>query len=86
LAGSGKFEVFESSKCSGTAIYTQTVAVRGASLKTVSTTNTSVSTIAANVSWRLTDTSTNPAQRNLAATCLEKSVLSIDNGGIATSS
>lgn len=85
LAGSVKFEVFESSDCSGTAIYTQTVTVSGASPQTVSTTNTTVSTTATNVSWRLTYTSTNPAQRRIAATCLEKSTLTIDNGGTATS-
>jgi hypothetical protein len=51
----------------------------------VSTTNTTVSTTAANVSWRLTYTSTNPAQRDIPATCLEKTALTIDNGGTATS-
>src|SRR5262249_13056846 len=35
LAGSMKFEVFESTDCSGTAIYTQTVTVSGASPQTV---------------------------------------------------
>lgn len=85
LAGSVKFEVFESSDCSGAAIYTQTVTVSGASPQTVSTTNTTVSTTATNVSWRLTFTSTNPAQRSIPATCLEKSTLTIDNGGTATS-
>jgi hypothetical protein len=51
----------------------------------VSTTNTTVSTTAANVSWRLSYDSTNPAQKDIPATCLEKSTLTIDNGGIATS-
>ena len=85
LAGSVKFEVFESSDCTGTAIYTQTVPVGGASPQTVTTTNTTVSTTATNVSWRLTYTSTNPAQRSIPANCLEKSTLTIDNGGTATS-
>ena len=85
LAGGVKFEVFESSDCTGTAIYTQTVSVSGASPQTVSTTNTTVSTTATNVSWRLTYTSTNPAQRNIPATCLEKTTLTIDNDGTATS-
>src|SRR5262249_31577503 len=84
-AGSVKFEVFESSDCSGTAIYTQTVSVSGASPQTVSTTNTTVSTTAANISWRLTYTSTNPAQRDIPATCLERSTLTIDNDGTAPS-
>jgi hypothetical protein len=85
LAGSVKFEVFESSDCSGAAIYTQTVPVSGASPKTVSTTNTTVSTTAAHVSWQLTYTSTNPAQQNIPATCLEKTDLTIDNDGTVSS-
>ena len=86
LAGNVKFEVFESSDCSGTAIYTQTVTVSGASPQTVATTNTTVSTTAANVSWRLTYTSTNPAQKSIPATCLEKTALAIDNDGTVSSS
>src|SRR5262249_31521526 len=85
LAGSVKFEVFESTDCSGTAIFTQTVPVSGASPQTVSTTNTTVSTTAANVSWQLTYTSTNPAQRSIPANCLEKSVLTINNDGTISS-
>jgi hypothetical protein len=84
LAGNMKFEVFESADCSGTAIYTQTVPVSGASPVTVSTTNTTVSTTAANVSWQLTYTSTNPAQRSIAANCFEKTALSINNDGTIT--
>jgi hypothetical protein len=85
LAGSVKFEVFESADCSGTAIYTQTVPVNGASPQTVHTTNTTVSTTAANVSWRLTYTSTNPGQRDIAPNCFEKTALSIDNDGTISS-
>jgi hypothetical protein len=85
LAGSVKFEVFESSDCSGSAIYSQDVQVSGASPQTVSTTNTAVSTTATNVSWRLTYTSTNPAQKSIPATCLEKSTLTIDDDGSVSS-
>jgi hypothetical protein len=85
LAGSMKFEVFESSDCSGTAIYTQTVQVSGASPQTVHTTNTTVSTTAATVSWRLTYTSNNPAQRDIGPNCFEKTALSIDNDGTISS-
>jgi hypothetical protein len=85
LSGSVTFKVFESSDCSGSAIYTQTVTVSGASLQTVSTTNTTISTTAANVSWQLAYASNNPAQRPIAATCLEKTALTIDNDGTATS-
>ena len=44
-----------------------------------------VSTTAANVSWRLTYTSTNRLQKSIPATCLEKTALTIDNGGTVTS-
>jgi len=85
LAGSVLFELFESTDCSGTAIYSQTVSVSGASPQTVSTTNTTVSTTAANVSWRLTYDSTNQAQRDIPATCLEKTALAINNDGTVSS-
>ena len=85
LAGSMKFEAFESSDCSGTAIVTQTKTVSGASPQTVSTTNTTTSTTAANISWRLTYTSTNPAQRSIGANCFEKTALSINNDGTISS-
>jgi hypothetical protein len=51
----------------------------------VKTTNTTVSTTAANISWRVTYTSTNPAQRSIAANCFEKSTLTIDNDGTISS-
>lgn len=85
LTGSVTFKAFESSNCSGTAIVTQTVPVTGASPQTVSTTNTTVSTTAGNVSWLVSYTSTNPAQRSIPATCLENSVLTINNGGTVSS-
>jgi hypothetical protein len=86
LAGTVTFKLYESNDCSGTAILTQTKSVSGASSQTVSTTNTTVSTTSANVSWLIDYDSINPAQRDIAATCLEKTALSIDNGGTATSS
>jgi hypothetical protein len=85
LDGSVKFELFESSDCSGTALYTQDVDVDGASPQTVSTTNTTKSTTSANVSWRLTYTSDNPAQEDIPANCLEKTALAIDNDGTISS-
>ena len=87
LAGTVKFELFENATCSGTPIYTTNpeVPVSGTSPQTVSTNNTTVSTTSANVSWRLTYDSTNPAQQDIPATCLEKTALTIDNGGTATS-
>jgi hypothetical protein len=85
LAGSVTFKVFESTDCSGTAIYTQPVSVSGASPQTVHTTNTTVSTTAANVSWLVSYDSTNPAQQSISAKCFEKTALSIDNDGTVTS-
>jgi hypothetical protein len=85
LAGSVSFDVYESADCSGTAIYHQDVAVSGASPQTVQTTNTTVSTTAANVSWKVSYDSTNPAQRDIPATCFEKTALAIDNDGTISS-
>jgi hypothetical protein len=47
--------------------------------------NTTVSTTAANVSWRLTYTSTNPAQQDIGPNCLENSQLTINNDGTVSS-
>jgi hypothetical protein len=85
LAGSVSFAVYENATCSGTAIFSQTVSVSGASSQTVHTTNTTVSTTAANVSWLVGYDSTNPAQRDIPASCFEKTALSIDNDGTITS-
>jgi hypothetical protein len=85
LAGTVHFAVYESTDCSGTAIYTQDVAVSAANPKTVHTTNTTVSTTAANVSWLVSYDSTNSAQRSIAASCFEKTALSIDNDGTISS-
>jgi hypothetical protein len=85
LAGSVTFKVFESTDCSGTALYTQTVTVSGTSPQTVLTTNTTKSTTAANVSWLVSYDSTNPAQQSISAKCFEKTALSIDNDGTVSS-
>ena len=85
LAGSVRFRAYESSDCSGTAIIDVTRTVAGASPQTVQTLNTTVSTTAANISWLVSYTSTNPAQRDIAASCFEKTALSIDNDGTVTS-
>jgi hypothetical protein len=79
LAGNVHFEAFESSDCSGPVIVDQTKPVSGASPQTVTTTNTTVSTTAANISWRVSYDSTNPAQDDIPATCKEATALTIDN-------
>jgi hypothetical protein len=85
LAGSVTFDVFESNDCSGTALYTETVSVSGASPQTVLTSNTTKSTTAADVSWRVAYSSTNPGQKSIPASCKEKSALAIDNDGTVSS-
>jgi hypothetical protein len=85
LAGTVSFDLYESSDCSGSSIYHQDVAVSGSSPQTVATTNTTTSTTAANVSWKVSYDSTNPAQRDIAANCFEKTALSINNDGTITS-
>jgi hypothetical protein len=59
--------------------------VSGSSPQTVNTTNTTVSTTAANVSWLVDYDSTNPAQEDISPKCFEKTALSIDNDGTVTS-
>ena len=85
LAGTVKFEFFTNSTCTGTAAYTQDVAVSGASPVTVGTTNTTAQTATGSFSWRVTYDSTNAAQRDIPATCLETSALTVSNGGTAVS-
>ena len=85
LAGSVHVQLFETTDCTGNVLHDQTLTVSGASPQTVNTTNTTHSTTSANVSWLITYTSTNPAQRSIPANCLEKTALSIDNGGTISS-
>lgn len=81
LAGSVTFQLFASSDCSGSAIYSKTVAVAGSSPRTVGTDNTTAQTATGVFSWRVSYDSTNPAQDDIAASCDETSALTIDNDG-----
>jgi hypothetical protein len=85
LAGSVHFQAYESSDCSGSAIVDQTKSVSGATAQTVNTTNTTVSTTAANISWKVSYTSTNKAHQDIPATCSETTTLTIDNDGTISS-
>lgn len=85
LAGSVTFKAYESTDCSGTAIVTETRTVSGASPQTVHTTNTTVSTTAAHVSWLVSYDSTNSAQQSISGKCFEKTDLTINNDGTVTS-
>jgi hypothetical protein len=86
LNGTVTFKAYESSDCSGTAIVNQprTITNGNPAGTTVSTNNTTVSTTSPNISWNVSYDSTNPAQQDIpesAATCFEKTTLSIDNNG-----
>lgn len=87
LAGKVYFTLYPSSTCTGTALYTTTngVSVSGASPQTVGTSNTSAVTISGSYSWSVRYESTNPAQRDIPASCHETSALNITNGGTVSS-
>jgi hypothetical protein len=85
LAGNVTFSLYASSDCSGTAIYTTTAAVAGASPQTVSTANTTAQSVSGSLSWLVAYDSTNAAQRDIPGSCHETSVLTISNGGTISS-
>ncbi|HEX6869805.1 MAG TPA: hypothetical protein VF163_01795, partial [Micromonosporaceae bacterium] len=81
LAGTVSFDLYASSDCSGTAIYSTTASVSGASPQTASTQNTTVkASVSGPYSWKVSYDSTNPAQRDIPASCQETSALTITNG------
>ena len=75
------FALFANGTCAGTAIYSTTAAVAGASPQTVSTSNTTAQTASGSFSWRVSYDSTNAAQDDIPASCHETSTLTIANGG-----
>jgi hypothetical protein len=85
LAGSVSFDVYASSDCTGTAIYSVEKAVAGASPKTVSTSNDTAVTATGSYSWLVSYDSTNGAQRDIPASCHETSDVTIANGGTISS-
>jgi hypothetical protein len=85
LAGTVSFALYASGDCTGTAIYSTTASVSGASPQTVSTSNTTARTASGDFSWKVSYDSTNAAQRDIAASCHETSALTIDNGGTVSS-
>ena len=85
MAGTVSFDLYQSADCSGSAIYSTTAAVAGSSPRTVSTANTTAQDVSASFSWKVSYDSTNPAQRDIAASCHETSALTIDNGGTISS-
>jgi hypothetical protein len=83
LSGNVRFQLFDNSTCTGTALYDSgSVAVSGASPQTVDSSNTNVLTSSGTVSWLVTYTSSNPAQTDATSSCnTENSSLTITNGG-----
>lgn len=81
LAGSVSFALYNTSNCTGTAIDSATVAVAGASPRTVSSGAFPAQSTSGNYSWLVSYDSTNSAQRDIPASCHETSVLTITNGG-----
>ncbi|MCY4727891.1 hypothetical protein NYO98_16515 [Nocardioides sp. STR2] len=85
LAGTVSFDLYASSDCTGNAVYSTTESVSGASPRTVSTSNTTAQTASGSFSWKVSYDSTNPAQRDIGASCHETSALTIANGGTVSS-
>ncbi len=88
LAGTAHFALYPSSDCTGTALYTTGTAgvtIAGASPQTASTSNTTAVTTSGSFSWSVSYDSTNPAQRDIPASCHETSGLTIANGGTISS-
>ena len=78
LAGTVSFALYSGDSCQGSALYSTTAGVSGASPQTVSTSNTTAQA-AGSYSWSVSYDSTNPAQDDIAATCHETSSLTIDD-------
>ena len=88
LAGTVSFALYASGDCAvggDAAIYSTTANVAGASPQTVSTSNTTAQLASGSFSWLVSYDSTNPAQRDIPASCHETSALTISNGGTVSS-
>lgn len=85
LAGTVSFEFFTNGTCTGTAAFSTTKAVAGASSQTVTSGNAPAQTATGSFSWRVGYDSTNPAQRDIAPSCHETSALTVTNGGTVSS-
>lgn len=85
LAGTVHFRFFDNGTCTGTPVWTESETVAGASPQTVGTSNTTAETDGGSYSFEVEYDSTNPAQRDIPASCHETSSLTIDNGGTVSS-
>jgi hypothetical protein len=85
MAGTVSFALYATDDCSGTAVYSTTAAVAGASPQTVSTSNTTAVLVSGSFSWKVSYDSTNLAQEDIGPSCHETSALTISNGGTVSS-
>lgn len=85
LAGTVSFALYASADCTGTALYSATRSVSGTTAQTVTTSNTTAQTASGSFSWQVAYDSTNPAQRDIPASCHETSSLTVSNGGTVSS-
>lgn len=86
LAGSVTFTLHEGTDCTGTVVYgPASVAVSGSSPRTVSSANDTAVSASGSYSWSVSYDSSNPAQRDIPASCQETSSVSIDNGAAVSS-
>jgi hypothetical protein len=85
LAGTVSFEFFTNGTCTGTAAFSTTKPVSGASPQTVTSGNAPAQTASGTFSWRVSYDSTNLAQRDIPASCHETSALTVANGGTVSS-
>jgi len=88
MTGTAYFALFPNGVCDADAddaIYSAALAVPGPNGQTVTTANTTAVLESGSYSWLVSYDSTNSAQEDIAPTCHETSVLTIDNGGTVDS-
>ncbi|GAA3646711.1 hypothetical protein GCM10022237_02730 [Nocardioides ginsengisoli] len=85
LARIAHFAFYTNATCTGTAVYTDAETVSGTSPQTVTSGNAPAQSASGSYSWSVSYDSTNPAQRDIPATCQETSGLTVTNGGTVSS-
>lgn len=85
MTGTVSFTLYPSSDCTGTAVFTESKSVSGASPQTVNTSNTTAVTASGPFSWKVSYDSTNSAQEDIGAKCTETSSVTINNGSTVSS-
>jgi hypothetical protein len=86
LDGTVTFEFFTNATCDGGNVFHSTADVSGPSSGvTVTSGDAPAQTADGEFSWSVSYASDNPAQEDIAASCLETSALTIDNGGTVSS-